>query len=269
MDVHRGPQPNGLGVVVIHGTGWHVSAGYDTPAMKEEPYQLEVLVRPLVSAGYTAFVINHRAAPHYRYPAALDDAVRAVRFVRHNAARFAIAADRPGAVGASSGGHLVSMPGVRPPADDPDATDPVDRVTARVQAVVAINAPTDLTGSFPNGFAMSAIAAFLGSIRLTDSKSAEWKAYRDASPSAHLTRDDAPLLLIHGEKDTTIPIEQSEQFEAALKQAHVPAALVRVPGANHVLQPKPPEPDYQAARSHRLSARRNRTTAAMGSNQPA
>lgn len=247
MDVHRGPQPNGLGVIVIHGTAWHASAAYDAPPMKEHPYQLEVLVKPLVSAGYTAFVINHRAAPHYRYPAALDDAVRAVRFVRHHAARFGISADRIGAVGASSGGHLVSMLGVRPPAEVPDATDPVERVAAGVQAVVAINAPTDLTGSFSNDWAMSAIAAFLGSIRETDEKSAEWKAYRDASPIAHVSREDAPLLLIHGDKDTAIPIEQSERFEAALKQAQVPAALLRVPGANHRLQPKPPEPDFQAA----------------------
>lgn len=247
MDVHRGPQPNGLGVIVIHGTAWHASPGYDSPPMKENPYQLEVLVKPLVSAGYTAFVINHRAAPSYRYPAALDDAVRAVRFVRHHAARFGISADRLGAVGASSGAHLVSMLGVRPPADVPHATDPVDRVAASVQAVVAINAPTDLTGSFQSDWAMSAIGAFLGSIRSMDENSAEWKAYREASPIAHVSRDDAPLLLIHGDKDTAIPIEQSERFEAALKQAQVATALLRVPGADHRLQPKPAKPDYQAA----------------------
>ena len=102
MDVHRPEKPNGFGVVAIIGTAWRAGPGYDEPQMKEEPYQLGVFVKPLVSAGYTVFAINHRGAPQFRYPAPIEDSERAVRFIRYNAKRFGIAADRIGAVGASS-----------------------------------------------------------------------------------------------------------------------------------------------------------------------
>jgi alpha-beta hydrolase superfamily lysophospholipase len=108
MDIHRPDKPNGIGVVAIVGTGFHAGIAYDAPQMKEEPNQLGIFVKPLVAAGYTVFVINHRATPTFRHPAALQDAERAVRFVRHNAARFGITAERIGAVGASSGGYLAS-----------------------------------------------------------------------------------------------------------------------------------------------------------------
>jgi acetyl esterase/lipase len=90
MDVYRPPAPNGIGVVWIPGSGFHTPLGYDAGPITRytEPY-----VPALTRAGYTVFVINHRSAPRFRHPSALEDAQRAVRFVRHHAARFAIASD--------------------------------------------------------------------------------------------------------------------------------------------------------------------------------
>ncbi|MCH7475257.1 MAG: alpha/beta hydrolase, partial [Gemmatimonadetes bacterium] len=65
----------------------------------------------LLDAGYTVFTINHRAAPRFRYPAAVEDAQRAVRFIRHNAQRYGVDPDRIGGYGGSSGAHLVSLLG--------------------------------------------------------------------------------------------------------------------------------------------------------------
>jgi len=196
-----------------------------------------------VAAGYTVFVINHRAAPAFRYPAAIEDAERAVRFVRHHATRFGISPDRIGAAGASSGGYVASMLGVRSGAGDPDDGDAVNRQQARVQAVVAYCPPEDLTGAF-SSFGMTAIAAFMGTLRPPDPKSAEFKAYQQASPIASVSGDDAPVLLIHGDQDQLVPIEHSEKMEAALRGANVPVKLIRVTGAGHAIEPKPEYPDF-------------------------
>lgn len=243
MDVHRPPAPNGVGIVAITGVGFHGGAAYGSTPMKEIEWQLDVFVNPLVAAGYTVFAINHRGAPAFRYPAAMEDAERAVRFVRHHATRFGISSDRIGAVGASSGGYLVSMLGVRSGAGDPNDGDAVNRQQARVQAVVAYCPPEDLTGAF-NNFGMSAVAAYMGSMRPADPKSAEFKLYLQASPIVSVSPEDAPILLIHGDKDQVVPIEHSEKMEAALRGANVPVKLIRVSGSGHAIQPKPEYPDF-------------------------
>ncbi len=102
-------------------------------------------VPALTRAGYTVFVVNHRAAPRFRYPAAVEDVQRAVRYVRHNAARYGVAPDRIGAIGYSSGGTLASLLGVLGGEGTPSDTDPVQRESARVQCVVAGGAAFDFT----------------------------------------------------------------------------------------------------------------------------
>ena len=238
MDVHRPDKPNGLGVVAIIGTAWRTGPGYDDPQMKEQPYQLGVLVKPLVSAGYTVFAINHRSSPQFRYPAPVEDSERAVRFVRFHATRFGIAPDRIGAVGASSGGHLVSMLGVRSGPGDSGDTDAVNRENARVQAVVAFCAPADFSAAFPT-FASTAIASLMGMARPQNQNAPELKLYQAASPIQHVSRDDAPVLLIHGDNDDIVPFDQSEKMEAALRQAQVATKLIRVPGSGHDMRPNP------------------------------
>src|SRR5262249_50679507 len=111
MDVHIPARPNGYGVVFISGSGWHAPQEYGASELKSGS-QIKMYGPPLVAAGYTVFSLNHRAAPRFRFPAAVDDVQRAVRFVRHNAAKYGIRPDRIGACGGSSGGHLVSMLGV-------------------------------------------------------------------------------------------------------------------------------------------------------------
>jgi dipeptidyl aminopeptidase/acylaminoacyl peptidase len=61
----------------------------------------------------------------------------------------------------------------------------------------------------------------------------ENRQYRDASPVTHVTPDDPPMLLMHGDADTIVPLKQSEIMEGALKQAGVTVRLIRVPGGAH------------------------------------
>jgi acetyl esterase/lipase len=237
MDVYPPDKPNGYGVIVIPGSGWQSELGYGAEPLKERPLGLE-LVPPIVAAGYTAFVVSHRSAPVFRYPAAVDDVQRAVRYVRHRAKDFGIDPARIGAVGHSSGAHLAAMLGVLDGTGQSDDADPVNREEARVQAVVTIAAPTDLA-AFGTSLGAPFADTFVGAVHITPRMGAhpqgttEWRLFRDASPISWVSPGDAPTLLIHGGQDPVVPVSQAEAMLKALRTAGVPAELLLVPKGGH------------------------------------
>ncbi len=231
MDVHRPEEPNGIGLIHISGSAWSARLSLDARPLKEAGHvRIEAL--PLVEKGYTVFTVNHRATPRFRYPAPLEDVQRAVRFIRFHADRYGIDPDRIGAIGGSSGGHLVSMLGVLDGEGDAESESEIDRMSAKVQCVVARATPAEFVAG-PSG--SGALALFLGA-RLSKGvhpDSPEMRIARDASPVSHVTPDDPPILLIHGDKDDVVPYDQSVNFAKKLSQAGVPSKLIRVPGAGH------------------------------------
>jgi acetyl esterase/lipase len=240
MDVYRPPEPNSYGIVFIAGSGWHRPLAYGAEQLK---HSQTMYPEALQAAGYTVFAINHRAAPRFRYPAAVEDAQRAVRFVRHHGAEYGIRAGRIGAAGGSSGGHLVSLLGTMDGAGDPADADPVNRESARVQCVVARAAPVDLANFGPSNGTTS-LASFMGmpAAATTQGDSVEWRTYREASPITHVSADSAPFLLIHGDADETVPFEQSVLMLQALTTAGVPAELLCIEGGGH-------GPDFPGAKN--------------------
>jgi acetyl esterase/lipase len=240
MDVYRPEQSNGLGVVAIQGSGWYRALRGDAAPLKDAREVREYAER-LAEAGYTVFAINHRAAPRFHFPDPVEDAQRAVRVVRSRAADYGISPDRIGAWGSSSGGHLALLLGVLDGAGDPTAVDPILRVSAKVQAVAVLFAPTDLALLFKTSDRQGTIGAFMGFAFQDPTGGAssphpddvESRAYRQASPVTHVTADDPPTLLVHGDLDTTVPIAQSELMEAALRKAGVTVQFMRVPGGKH------------------------------------
>src|SRR5436190_1288743 len=125
MDVYKPASVNGYGIVVIPGSGWHTGLAYSANLLKQSK-EFSLYIPKLSAAGYTLFVVTHRAAPRFHFPDAVDDAQRAVRYIRQNAARYGIDKDRIGALGASSGGHLVSMLGTLDGTGAADSPDPVE-----------------------------------------------------------------------------------------------------------------------------------------------
>lgn len=231
LDIYYPAQPNGFGIIHISGSGWSAPLSLDaTPLKGSRHVEMEGL--PLVEAGYTLFTINHRATPRFQYPAAVEDAQRAVRFVRHHAAHYGIDPDRIGAIGGSSGGHLVSLLGLLPGDGDPNDESPINRLSARVQCVVARAAP----GSFVSDFhGRGAPALFLGVAINTDTPPAslEYQRALAASPVTHVTAAAPPFFLIHGDADDVVPITQSEATAAALQAVGVSVKHRRVPGGGH------------------------------------
>ena len=249
MDVHYPEQSNGYGIVFIPGSGWHAPLTYDASPLKASGFA-KLYVPPLTGAGYTVFVVNHRAAPRHRYPMPLEDAQRAARFVRRHASRFGIDSDRIGGVGGSSGGHLISMLGVLDGDGDSSDPDPVERESAKLQAVLARAAPTDFT-RFEGRFSSASVSALLG-MRLGQRDSPEtleYRTYWDASPAAYVSPDDPPFLLMHGTADGRVPYARSEEFAARLMADGIKAELLKIEDGGH--GPSFPgakdPPDYLAA----------------------
>jgi acetyl esterase/lipase len=249
LDVHYPAQANGFGIVFIAGSGWNAQLGYAAAPLKESP-QVEMYVPSLTQAGYTVFAVTHRATPAFRYPAPVEDAQRAVRFIRHNAAKYGIDATRIGGSGGSSGAHLVSMLATMDGIGDCDDADAVNRESAKLQCVVARAAPIDLQRMTPS-LGAGALALLLGAnvTEGTPKASAEYKAAWAASPINYVSKDDPPMLLVHGDADRTVPFNQSELMEAALRKAGVPVQLIRIEGGDHgpTFPGAKNPPDYKAA----------------------
>ena len=245
MDVYHPQKPNGYGVIMIPGAGWMADMEYNAVPLKNETRQVLFFVPPLVKAGYTVFVIDHRAAPRFRYPAAVEDAQRAVRFIRHNAKIYGIDPGHLGGMGYSSGANLVSMLGTLDGKGDPADPDAVNRESAKVQCVVAGATPADLTNP-KTATGAGFVTAYLGMPTFTDDPptSEAYKKVREASPLFHVSAASAPEMLFHGTADALVEIDQSERMDAALKKAGVPEKLVLIPGGTHYLLVVKGGPDF-------------------------
>src|ERR1700678_519233 len=169
-------------VVLIHGGGW---TRFDKSTMRG-------IGNFLARLGFVAVSVDYRLfhGSENRWPAQLDDVQRSVRWLRANASKYNIDANRLGAFGHSSGAQLAALLGME---DTRDNSDPaLAKYSSRVQAVVEVSGPTDfLTNRDPDGDAM--LANFLGG---DSTKSLE--AWRDASPVYHVAKSNAPFLIVHG-----------------------------------------------------------------------
>src|SRR5580704_11258369 len=129
----KGPGPHPI-AIIIHG------GGYQRGDSKSgsEAYCADFLA----PAGYAVFSINYRLAPKYPYPAMVEDVERAIRYIRHNAKTWKADPKRIALVGGSAGGYLSNMVGILQAPGNAGSKDPVDRTSARVQAVVTLFGPS-------------------------------------------------------------------------------------------------------------------------------
>jgi acetyl esterase/lipase len=234
MDVHRPVRASGRAILFVPGSGWASSPDPGTPPLKNAPEQLRLFVAPLVAAGYTVFVIDTRVAPEFHYPAPVEDASRAVRFIRYRASQYKIDAARVAAVGYSSGANLATMLGVIPDSVAASTHDSVDAYSARVQCVVGIGTPADLTSATtPAGYQV--LSAYLG-MPITSQNEKDPTVRHlllEASPISYVNSHDAAMLFLHGTADTLVPIANVERMAAALSDAGVRTQLVKIPNASH------------------------------------
>lgn len=221
LDVYRPKDAPGKrpAVVLIHGGGWRAGSKSDCKGLGQD----------LATRGFVGFAIKYRFAPRFTHPAQLDDCQLAVRWVRANAEKYQVDSDRIAAAGASAGGHLSAMLGVR---DTRDKNAPLSQFSSKVKCVVDVFGPMDLrlnsnTG-YNNPVGLVLVQGFIGK---KPEESPE--LYADASPITFVSKDTAPFLILHGTKDNLVPISQSEAMVEALKKAGVEVNLIRVEEAGH------------------------------------
>lgn len=227
MDVYypksaTGPLPV---VMYVHGGGW-------TQGDKEDGAGAAAITS-LQEAGFLVVSINYRLAPEFRFPAQIEDVKCAVRFLRANAARYSLDPERIGALGGSAGGHLVSLLGVTDDDDGLEGTGAYPEESSRVQAVVDMFGPSDLTRRFEGG----AIGQALGT-RVFGTSDSGSEILKTASPVTYITADDPPFLILQGDSDRLVPPDQSQGLHDLLVAAGVPATLVMVENAGHAFVPQ-------------------------------
>lgn len=182
----------------------------------------------LVPAGYAVASMNYRLSKHAPYPAQIHDVKAAVRFLRANAKKYKIDPDRIGACGASAGGHLVALLGTANDEKDLEGDLGNPGVSSRVRCVLDFFGPTDLTKLSPPKAKANPVTRLIGG-DLGDKKALA----EQADPIRYATKDDAPFLIVHGDKDNVVPLNQSELLNDALKKAGVEVTLTVVKDAGH------------------------------------
>ena len=215
-----GPHPL---VIWIHGGAWKTGS-------KANPLPL----RLLAGERYAIASVNYRLSNMAKFPAQIEDCKAAVRWLRAHASEYALDPARFAAWGSSAGGHLVALLGT---AGDKFDLGEHTAVSSRVQAVVDYYGPTDFlqmdahalpSAPFKHAALDSPESELVGGPLLEN----DLVAAR-ANPVTHVTRDDAPFLIVHGDRDPLVPLHQSQLLESALRKANVPVTLYVVAGAGH------------------------------------
>lgn len=231
------------GIILVVSGGW--GSGY-TMALRFSGGVKLYLVR-----GYTVFAVMHSAQPKYTVPEIIPDVHRAVRFIRYHARDYGIDPNHIGITGHSAGGHLALMVAMAEDHLDVQAQDPVDRVSSRVQAAACFFPATDFLNWGKSGENKVVDMPFLVSIgaaasfdfkewntatktfQTIDDSSRRTEIGRAISPLYHVTADDPPIVLAHGDADQASPLQQSERFIRELESAKVPHALHVKKGGGH------------------------------------
>jgi len=194
------------GVIVCPG------GGYTHLAMDHEGKQIAAWLNSL---GVAAFVLKYRLGPRYHHPAPLQDAQRALRFVHLHAGDYSLAPDHIGIWGFSAGGHLASTAATHFDPGDPNASDPIDRMSSRPDFVILAYAVIDLNEPYVHR----------GSLRNLLGPDPHPKLIEELSNDKHVSAQTPPTFLFHTDEDKSVPPENSVLFYLALRKAGVPAEM--------------------------------------------
>jgi len=228
MDVFKPAQPNGIGVIFLISGGWYSDVKSINP----------LIAKPLTDKGITVFEVVHGVQPKVLVPEIIKELQHAVRFIRTNASTYGIDPHKLGISGGSSGGHLSLMVAGTGDDGDPNAADPVDRASSKIQAVGVYFPPTDFANFGKLGLAaidIPMLSVFMPAWGVTkDTPRDQVKELMDKySPIRYANSKFPPTYIIQGDKDPVVPEQQAHIFIDALKAAGVPATLVVVPGEGH------------------------------------
>jgi acetyl esterase/lipase len=217
LDVFEPSHKNRAAVVFIVSGGW-LSSHDDVTMVHVGPD----IYQPFLDRGYTVFAVVHGSQPWFAIPDAMLDIHRAVRFIRFHSAEYGIDRNRFGMLGSSSGGQLALMIATQGGPGPATSSDPVDRETSAVQAIACFFPPTDfLNWGGPGVDAvgrgpMTPLVSAFGSMAATEA--GRQIVGHQISPIYFVTAKLPPVLIVHGDADEVVPLQQSESFAAKAKE---------------------------------------------------
>jgi len=228
LNLARPEHSNGLlpAIVYIHGGGWQGGS--------REMYRYDI--EQAAKRGYVAVTVSYRLTDpdahgkaRHPFPAQIEDAKCAVRWLRANAEKYHVDPNRIGATGGSAGGHLSLLLGVLGESQKFEGSGGHPGASSRVQAVVNYFGPTDLTHLYSSSKRVAAILDVL----LDGPPEQQAASYRAASPITYVAKDDPPILTLHGTADPVVPVEQATEFDAAMKKAGASHTLILMEDQGH------------------------------------
>lgn len=186
-------------------------------------------ISQMVERGFAVAAINYRLMPANPFPAAVEDAKCAIRYLRAHQAEYNLDTNKLGIWGGSAGGHLAAMVGLTNNQERYETGEYLEQ-SSEVQAVVEMFGPTDLT--LPMEWLQQIL--LYRAFNTTDHNS---EILHKASPVNYISGDEPPFFIIHGEQDSAVPVEQAEIFHEKLKDTGVSTRLLIVKNANHNFKP--------------------------------
>ena len=194
------------GIIVCPGGGYvHLAMSYEGTD----------IAKWLNTMGISAFVLKYRLGPKYHHPAELDDAQRAIRYVRAHAAEFGIDPHHIGIWGFSAGGHLASTAGTHFDNGTPNSADPIDRESSRPDFMILAYPVITFEEPYAHRGSRDALLGPNPDPALVELLSNE----------EHVTKDTPPTFLFHTSDDPVVPVQNSIYFYLALRRAGVPAEM--------------------------------------------
>ncbi|NOY37368.1 MAG: alpha/beta hydrolase [Chlorobi bacterium] len=203
-------------LIFIHGGGW--SKGQRSDYL---PYLID-----FANKGYITVTVSYRLSGTAHFPAAVEDVKCAVRWIKAHAACYDINPDKVALIGGSAGGHLAMMVGYS--GENAFSRDCADTVSAKVQVVVDLYGPVDLTTEYAQN--RHECLSFLGKTYREDPD-----LYAAASPRFHITPGDPPTLIFHGTIDNLVPVSQADSLHKWLDMAGVPNRFYKLKGWPHTM----------------------------------
>ena len=210
-------------VVWVHGGAWRRGSRDNMP------------LEGLVERGVAVASVDYRLSPVAKFPAQVHDIKAAIRYLRANATKYRLDESRFAVAGASAGGHLAAMVGVSSEIESLEGTvGDNDAVSSRVSSIVDFYGPTNfmtiLKQSTPHGLSVRvpALELLIGGLPEEHETLA-----RLGSAVEHVDADDPPLLLIHGDQDPQVPINQSHELHGRYKSVSVPVVFEVIHGGAH------------------------------------
>lgn len=222
-DVVKPAKPNGAAVLFMVSGGWvSMWTPPETVVRTDKPGSPN-LFEKIVDRGYTLILVRHGSSPYFKVPDAVADVKLAIRHIRAHAADFGIDPARIGVCGGSAGGHLSLILGSMGDDGGENSDAENSKVSSRVQAVVAYFPPTDIREYVNHKTLSKQFPAIVFPDDQAD----------DVSPLLAVTPDDAPTLLIHGDKDELVPISHSERYLKAMQESKAICELLVMKDAAH------------------------------------